>query len=168
MTLQPRDMLLLDALRQDRAESGPGLTSAQMQNAAATVWVGWSLDRLKAAGHTIASVGRGDDERWQLLDPDFDAERADGSSVTPTHLTEEMVRILRAARDGRLYSVSGYWTIDGEERPKTPDRELLISRGLLERPSVSHSLRFNRGGVFGRPTQIGQQELRDYEAQEAS
>lgn len=31
--------------------------------------------------------------------------------------TEEQLRILRAARDGRLHSI-GHWVIDGESRPE--------------------------------------------------
>ncbi|MDO8187984.1 hypothetical protein Q5424_14975 [Conexibacter sp. JD483] len=31
--------------------------------------------------------------------------------------TDEQVRILRAARDGRLHSI-GHWVIDGESRPE--------------------------------------------------
>jgi len=35
----------------------------------------------------------------------------------PADATPEQLRILRAARDGRLHS-SGHWVIDGESRPE--------------------------------------------------
>ena len=48
-------------------------------------------------------------------------------------LTEEMVRILRAATDGRLVldMETWRWGIVGEARPDSRSRKLLMSRGHL-------------------------------------
>lgn len=42
----------------------------------------------------------------------------------------EELRILRAARDGRIHS-SGHWVIDGESRPERPALERVKQRGWV-------------------------------------
>jgi hypothetical protein len=48
-------------------------------------------------------------------------------------LTDEQLRILRAAGDGRLVlAASGRWIIEGEWRPDRRERERLMKRGYVE------------------------------------
>jgi hypothetical protein len=71
VTLQQRDLDVLEALCEDRAECGQGLTRAELEQVGGTRWPHRCLRRLREAGHRIASVGTGEeDERWQLLDPE--------------------------------------------------------------------------------------------------
>lgn len=49
------------------------------------------------------------------------------SGVEPT---DEELRILRAARDGRIHS-SGRWVIDGEARPERPALESVKRHGWV-------------------------------------
>jgi hypothetical protein len=77
VTLQQRDLDVLTALCEDRAECGQGLTRAELEHVAQTRWPHRCLRRLRESGHRIASVGTGEEsERWQLLDPEPQAERA--------------------------------------------------------------------------------------------
>jgi hypothetical protein len=43
----------------------------------------------------------------------------------------EQLRILRAARDGRIHSV-GHWVIDGESRPERRALDEVVSNGWVE------------------------------------
>jgi len=80
-------------------------------------------------------------------------------------LTREMLRILRAAREGRLYRASqfvGRWQIEGEQPPVRRDRELLQKRGLLK-PSdrVGTASMVGLGPFTLGPTELGREALRD-------
>jgi hypothetical protein len=44
--------------------------------------------------------------------------------------TDEELRILRAARDGRIYS-TGHWIIDGESRPERRALDAVKERGWV-------------------------------------
>jgi hypothetical protein len=71
--LQQRDVDVLEALCEDRAECGQGLTRAELEQVGGTRWPHHCLRRLREAGHRIASVGTGEEgERWQLLDPEVE------------------------------------------------------------------------------------------------
>ena len=58
VVLQQRDSDVLQALCEDRAECGRGLTWADLEHAGRTRWVHHILRRLAKAGHAIASTGR--------------------------------------------------------------------------------------------------------------
>ncbi|HEY4279051.1 MAG TPA: hypothetical protein VGM91_12565 [Conexibacter sp.] len=45
--------------------------------------------------------------------------------------TAEELRILRAARDGRIHSV-GHWVIDGEGRPERRALDAVVANGWVE------------------------------------
>lgn len=44
--------------------------------------------------------------------------------------TDEELRILRAARDGRIHSI-GHWVIDGESRPERRALDAVKQRGWV-------------------------------------
>lgn len=50
--------------------------------------------------------------------------------MSPAEPTDEELRILRAARDGRIHS-SGRWVIDGEPRPERPALESVKRHGWV-------------------------------------
>jgi len=78
VVLQQRDSDVLQALCEDRAECGRGLTWADLEHAGRTRWVHHILRRLAKAGHAIASTGSTKETmRWQLMDPQTSAGAPD-------------------------------------------------------------------------------------------
>ncbi|MDO8213495.1 hypothetical protein [Conexibacter sp. CPCC 206217] len=56
-------------------------------------------------------------------------------------LNDEQVRILRAARDGRIHS-TGHWIIDGESRPERRALDALLAEGMLTDAIAGGSWRY--------------------------
>lgn len=56
-----------------------------------------------------------------------DCRRRYGVAMEPT---DEELRILRAARDGRIHS-SGHWVIDGESRPERRALDAVTQHGWV-------------------------------------
>jgi hypothetical protein len=57
VSLTPRDLDVLEALREDRDSSGPGLSKARLEGAAQTRFLDPVLVRLRKQGYRIGIVG---------------------------------------------------------------------------------------------------------------
>lgn len=100
VVLQQRDLDVLQALCEDRAECGPGVPRAELEQIAATRWLPRILRRLHNAGHLIGSVGT--DERYQLLDPLQSTEAPD--EVRPA-VVPQVGRSSGASVGGKLFEL---------------------------------------------------------------
>jgi hypothetical protein len=82
VTLQLRDLKVLEALREDFAERGTGISRAEVERMAGTVYPHRIIKRLCAVGHCIGSVGQG--EHYQLVDPLLSTEASDEAQPSAT------------------------------------------------------------------------------------
>jgi hypothetical protein len=72
VSLTPRDLDVLEALREDRDSSGPGLSKARLEGAAQTRFLDSVLVRLRKHGYRIGIVGG----LFQLgEEPDVESDR---------------------------------------------------------------------------------------------
>lgn len=106
VVLQQRDCDVLQALREDRAECGQGLSLGDLERIGATRWVHRTIRRLNEAGHWIASSGSTDEtRRWQLLDPLPSTEALDDGR-SPAAPPAAVDRPSSASVEGRLFELA--------------------------------------------------------------
>ncbi len=137
VALQPRDRALLQALREDHAECGQGLTHVDMQRIATTRWPWRAIRRLREAGHQIGSLGSGEDERWQLLDPEVDVERAvEGGPCSARK--DDQASAPRPVDSSLSAHPDGAQGAPDDGRSATPGGQSSGALQLFELPSVRH------------------------------
>jgi hypothetical protein len=97
--VSPRDLVVLDALRQDRDDCGPGLSKAVVEEVGATRFADGLIDRLCRQRYLIGVVGG----LFQLGE-ESDVERAANTAALPTAATAAGERVLAPCASS---SVSG-------------------------------------------------------------